>query len=129
MSEPIKVAYSRAEMIENARKWMRDNYPCENTSESANQWMARFGLMVDFITDHFPATKALAAVRPTFGEAVRNDWLDKRKALAAVRFCERCDGQGWYAQDEQNGGPEQVQCEACYGTGKEALAARLQAVR
>lgn len=52
---PVRVAYSREEMIERARIWMRKNYPVENTAESANAWMARFGLMVDFITDMFPA--------------------------------------------------------------------------
>lgn len=35
--------------------------------------------------------------------------------------CERCDGQGWYGAQICSGNPwesEQVQCEACHGTGK-----------
>jgi len=42
------------------------------------------------------------------------------EALAAVRSCEHCGGQGWYAYGEI---PEQVQCATCCGTGSEALAA------
>jgi hypothetical protein len=38
--------------------------------------------------------------------------------------CERCDGQGWYAHGETNF-PQQIQCEACNGTG---LAAQQKSV-
>ena len=33
--------------------------------------------------------------------------------------CSECGGQGWYARWSKGGGsPEQIQCEACYGTGR-----------
>jgi DnaJ-class molecular chaperone len=44
------------------------------------------------------------------------DWCPLPEVEEAT--CEICGGQGWYAADDGSGEPAQVQCEACYGTGK-----------
>lgn len=51
---PLRLSRSRQEMIEEARQFMRQKYPPENTAESADRWCERFGLLVDFVTEIFP---------------------------------------------------------------------------
>lgn len=40
-------------------------------------------------------------------------------SLGLTNQCPECSGDGWYvAPNHYTGEAEQVQCEACYGTGK-----------
>jgi hypothetical protein len=48
-------AFSREEMIEEAKAYMRDTWgPCRE-SEDRDLWHERLGMLVDFIHDRFPA--------------------------------------------------------------------------
>jgi len=65
---PARRAYSREEMIDEARAHMRETFgPCR---ESANQdaWHGRLGLLVDFVHSRFPAAAALAESARVLGE-------------------------------------------------------------
>lgn len=53
MNEPIRVAYTRDEMIQNARKFMDENYG----KPHGDLWMTRFGLLIDFVSELFPEMK------------------------------------------------------------------------
>jgi len=33
--------------------------------------------------------------------------------------CRSCGGDGWYVEPDEKGEPQQIQCSACYGQGKE----------
>ncbi len=57
MSEPIKMAYSRAEMISLAKDYMVTYYGTAGNSKDENRWCERFGLLVSFIMEHFPEEK------------------------------------------------------------------------
>jgi len=47
-------SYSHEEMLTNAKKWMEANYPKDDRDE----WLMRYGLLIDFVTDYFPQTNA-----------------------------------------------------------------------
>jgi hypothetical protein len=48
--EPLRIGYSRAAILQCAQDWMRKNYP----TDDKEAWNSRFGLLIDFLTDHFP---------------------------------------------------------------------------
>jgi hypothetical protein len=56
MSEPLRTAYSHAEMLENVRKWMIENYgrPIELDEEAKDRWHERCGMLASFVYDNFP---------------------------------------------------------------------------
>lgn len=68
--KPLRREYSREEITEAARKWLRENYPPENTAESVNRWCERFGLLVHFLHEHFPTNRVLS---DTQGVAYQGD--------------------------------------------------------
>jgi hypothetical protein len=52
--EPCRRAFSREEMIEEAKAYMRETWgPC-NEAENRDRWHERLGMLVDFIHDRFP---------------------------------------------------------------------------
>jgi hypothetical protein len=52
--EPCRRAFSREEMIEEAKAYMRETWgPCRE-SEDRDRWHERLGMLVDFIHDRFP---------------------------------------------------------------------------
>ena len=62
LTEPCRRAFSREEMIEEAKSYMRETWgPCRE-SEERDRWHERLGMLVDFIHDRFPAN-ATAHVR------------------------------------------------------------------
>ena len=56
MSDPCKTAYSREEMLAEARAWMCNTFGAPSTikGDEREQWYVRLGIMADFITDFFP---------------------------------------------------------------------------
>lgn len=55
-AESCRRAYSREEMIEEAKAYMRETYgPCKEC-EDRERWHERLGMLVDFIHDRFPAS-------------------------------------------------------------------------
>jgi hypothetical protein len=53
---PLRCSYSRAEMIERARDFITEMYgPCQ-ASADRDHWHERFGLLVNFINEQFPAS-------------------------------------------------------------------------
>ena len=61
--EPCRRAFSREEMIEEAKAYMRETWgPCRE-SEDRDKWHERLGMLVDFIHDRFPANAASEARR------------------------------------------------------------------
>lgn len=48
VSEPISTAYTQEQMLDRARGWVRTNV------ETKEQRFIVLGILVDFITDHFP---------------------------------------------------------------------------
>lgn len=57
MSEPARRAYSREEMISEARLYMSNNYgmPATLDANEREHWYVKLGMMVDFISDMFPS--------------------------------------------------------------------------
>ena len=54
-------AFSREEMIEEAKAYMRDTWgPCRE-SEDRDRWHERLGMLVDFIHDRFPPNPSVDA--------------------------------------------------------------------
>ena len=54
-TEPCRRAFSREEMIEEAKAYMRETWgPCRE-SEDRDKWHERLGMLVDFIHDRFPS--------------------------------------------------------------------------
>jgi hypothetical protein len=54
MSKPICTAYTREEIIREAKAWLVDQ--CGPVKEAGDKeaWYARLGLLVSFLTDKFP---------------------------------------------------------------------------
>jgi hypothetical protein len=50
--EPLTKFYSLELILMCARDWMRENYP----TDDKEAWNSRYGLLVDFLTDHFQDT-------------------------------------------------------------------------
>ena len=60
-TEPCRRAYSREEMIEEAKAYMCETWgPCRE-SEDRDKWHERLGMLVDFIHDRFPANMKVEA--------------------------------------------------------------------
>lgn len=59
MSEPVRKAYSREEMLEEATVWMCSTFGSPSTlkGDHREQWYIRLGIMTNFITDMFPNAK------------------------------------------------------------------------
>ena len=59
MSEPLRTAYSREEITRAAQAWIVATYgrqaDCADAAER-DRWDTRFGLLLSFLYDHFPAT-------------------------------------------------------------------------
>ncbi len=54
LTEPCRRAFSREEMIEEAKAYMRETWgPCRE-SQAGDRWHERFGMLVDFIHTRFP---------------------------------------------------------------------------
>lgn len=56
-AEPCRRAYSREEMIDEAKKYMRETYGLCLESNDRDRWHERFGMLVDFVHDRFPTSK------------------------------------------------------------------------
>jgi hypothetical protein len=57
-TEPCRRAFSREEMIEEAKAYMRETWgPCI-ASEDRDRWHERLGMLVDFVHDRFPSNAA-----------------------------------------------------------------------
>ena len=54
-TEPCRRSYSREEMIEEAKMYMRETYGQCRESEDQDRWHERLGMLVDFIHDRFPS--------------------------------------------------------------------------
>ena len=56
MSEPLRMSYSHAEMLERVREWMIENYgrPIELDEEAKDRWHERCGMLASFVYDYFP---------------------------------------------------------------------------
>jgi len=61
MSEPLKTAYSREEMIEQAHAWLKSHYTRSGCNLFTDRYFEDFGLMVSFITDEFPIERPAIA--------------------------------------------------------------------
>lgn len=57
MNQPLRKSYSREELINSSKEYMKGLYgkPMELTEEARDKWMERYGLLIDFISEHFPA--------------------------------------------------------------------------
>jgi hypothetical protein len=55
-TEPLRTAYSHAEMIERVREWMVENYgrPIELDEEAKDRWHERCGMLASFVYGNFP---------------------------------------------------------------------------
>lgn len=61
-TEPCRRAFSREEMIEEAKAYMRETWgPCRESADR-DRWHERLGMLVDFIHNRFPSNAE--AVRP-----------------------------------------------------------------
>ena len=78
-TEPCRRAYSREEMIEEAKTYMRETFgPCI-ASEDRDRWHERLGMLVDFVHDRFPSnaagqTRAVASRPEPAGSAFNPDF-------------------------------------------------------
>ena len=52
--EPCRKAYSREEMIEEAKLFMTENYGKASECGDKDRWHERLGMLVSFIHDRFP---------------------------------------------------------------------------
>lgn len=57
MSEPIRVAYSRSEMLEKVRNYMLETYgvPKDLPPDLKTLWMERAGMLWDFVAGVYPS--------------------------------------------------------------------------
>lgn len=56
-TEPLRKAYSREEIIAEARAYMIATFGRPSESGDKEAWYGRLGMLVDFLTDRFPADK------------------------------------------------------------------------
>lgn len=59
MNEPTRTGYTKAEMIDLAQQWVKDNYgpvhpELQLSLEDKAKMHERFGMLIDFISEHFP---------------------------------------------------------------------------
>jgi hypothetical protein len=60
-AEPLRVAYSREEIIHEAKSFMIETYGACYASDDKDRWHERFGLLVSFLTERFPQNVGLHA--------------------------------------------------------------------
>jgi hypothetical protein len=54
LTDPIRTAYTREEIIREAKAWMVEQYGPVKAAGDKDAWYARLGLLVSFLTDKFP---------------------------------------------------------------------------
>lgn len=52
--EPLRVQYSREEIVAEARAYMVRMYGQPNEAADKDAWHIRFGMLVDFLSERFP---------------------------------------------------------------------------
>lgn len=58
MSEPIRKAYSREEIITEARAYMVKSFGAPQDSGDSHRWYERLGMLADFLSDRFPSNES-----------------------------------------------------------------------